>query len=152
MPNIQSKPSTQSISHDNNTRLQTLALAEAEIAIKIITAITKISRWTISRLQKQARDRGYSPNTSKKLLLSYVTDAPRSRRPKIVTPKIKSAILAAIRKARYDREKTSFMLTAEQGISTTTVLKVLKKNNFQLYKTSKKPALTEAMIARPKCN
>ena len=44
MPNIQSKPSAQSINHDNNIRLQALALAEAGIAVKIITAITKISR------------------------------------------------------------------------------------------------------------
>ena len=44
MPNIQSKPSAQSINHDNDTRLQALALAEAEIAFKIITAMTEISR------------------------------------------------------------------------------------------------------------
>ena len=44
MLNIQSKPSTQSINHDNNIRLQTLALIEIEIAVKIITAIIKISR------------------------------------------------------------------------------------------------------------
>ena len=152
MPNIQSKPSAQSINHDNGTRLQALALAEAGIAVKIITAMTEISRWTIIRLQKQARDRGYDPNTSKKLLLSYVTDAPRSGRPKVVTPEVESAILAAVRKDRYGREKTLLMLTAEQGISATTVLKVLKKNNFRSCKTSQKPALTEAMIARPECN
>ena len=137
MPNIQSKPSAQSINHDDGTRLQALALAEAGIAVKIITAMTDISRWTISRLQKQARDRGYDPNTSKKLLLSYVTDAPRSGRPKAVTPEVESAIPAAVRKDRYGREKTSFMLTAEQGISAATHLNVLKKNNFRSWKTFK---------------
>ena len=50
MPNVQSKPSAQSINHDNGTRLQALALAEAGIPVKIITAMTEISRWTISRL------------------------------------------------------------------------------------------------------
>ena len=137
MPNIQSKPSAQSTNHDNGTRLQALALAEAGIPVKIITAMTEISRWTISRLQKQARDRGYDPNTSKKLLLLYVTDAPRSGRPKVVTSEIESVILAAVRKNRYDREKTLFMLIAEQGISATTVLKVLKNNNFRSCKTFK---------------
>ena len=145
MPNIQSKPSAQSINHDNGTRLQALALAEAGIPVKIITAMTEISRWTISRLQKQARDRGYDPNTSKKLLLSYVTDAPRSGRPKVVTPEIENVILAAVRKNRYGREKTLSMLTAEQGISATTVLKV-KKSNFQSCKAFKKPAPTETMM------
>ena len=96
MLNIQSKPSAQSINHDNGTRLQTLALAEAEIAVKIITAITEISRWIVSRLQKQARAREYDPNISKKLLLSYVTDAPKSERPTVVTPEIESVILTSI--------------------------------------------------------
>ena len=113
MPNIQSKPGAQSINHDNGTRLQALALAAAGIPVKNITAMTEISRWTISRLQKQARDRGYDPNTSKKLLLSYVTDAPRSGRPKVATPEIENIILTAVRKNRYDREKTLSMLTAE---------------------------------------
>ena len=145
MPNIQSKPSAQSINHDVGIRLQALALAEAGIPVKTITAMTEISRWTISRLQKQARDRGYDPNTSKKLLLSYVTDAPRSGRPKVATPEIENVILTAVRKNRYGREKTLSMLTAEQGISATTVLKV-KKNNFQSCKAFKKLALTETMI------
>ena len=96
MSNIQSKSSAQSINHDNNIRLQALALAEAGIAVKIITAMTEISRWIISRLQKQARAREYDSDTFKKLLLSYVTDAPRSERLTIVTSKIESVILAAI--------------------------------------------------------
>lgn len=44
-------PRAQSINHDDGTRLQALALAEAGIATKIVTAITEISRWTVSRLK-----------------------------------------------------------------------------------------------------
>lgn len=144
MPNIQSKP--QSINHDDGTRLQALALAEAEIANKIITAITEISRFTINRFQKQARTRGYDPDISKKLLLSYVVDALRSERSPIITPQLESAILTAVRKDRDGREKSSYTLAAEQGISSTTILRVLKRNNFRPYKTTKKPSLTEAMM------
>lgn len=104
---------TQNVNHDDGTRLQALALAEAGIAVTIITAINEISRQTISRLQKQARVRGYDPKESKKLLLPHVTDAPRSGRPTVITPEVDSAILAAVRKDRYGREKTSFMLAAE---------------------------------------
>ncbi len=136
----------QAVNHDDGTRLQALALAEAGIATKIVTAITEISRFTVSRLKKQARDRGYDPSKSKKLLLSYVSDAPRPGRPPIITPELESAILAAVRKDRYGREKTSFMLGAEQGISSTTVLRVLRRNNFRSCKTTKKPSLTEAMM------
>lgn len=99
-----------------------------------------------SRLQKQARDRGYNPDNSKKLTLSYVSDAPRSGRPPIITPELESAILAAVRKDRYGREKPSFMLAAEQEISSTTVLRVLKRNNFRLVKTTKKPPLSAAQM------
>ena len=146
MPNIQSKLNTQSINHDNGIRLQALALTEAGIVNKIITAITEVSRFTINRLQKQARTRGYDPDISKKLLLSYVVDAPRSRRPPVVTPQLESVILTAVRKDRDGREKSSYTLAAEQGISSTTVLKVLKRNNFRPCKTTKKPSLTEAMM------
>ena len=139
-------PNAQSINHDNGTRLQALALAEAGIASKIVTAITEISRYTISRLQKQARTRGYDPKVSKKLLLSYVEDAPRSGRPLVTTPQVKNAVLKSIRKDRDGREKTSFMLAAEQGISSTTILRILKRNNFRPCKTIKKSSLTEAMM------
>ena len=139
-------PNAQSINHDNGTRLQALALAEAGIAIKIVTAITEISRQTVSRLQKQARTRGYNPEASKKLLLSYVIDEPRSGRPAMITPQLETAVLASIRKDRDGREKTSLMLAAEQGICSTTILKFLKRNNFRPCKTTKKPALTEAIM------
>ena len=78
-------PNPQSVNHDDGVRLQALALAEAGIDTKIITAITEISRQSISRLQKQARTRGYDPSTSKKLYISYVIDQPRSGRPTVVT-------------------------------------------------------------------
>ncbi len=139
-------PNTKSINHDDGTRLQALALVEAGMAYKIVTAITEISRRSIGRLQKQARDKGYDLSNFRKLLLSHVSDAPRSKRPPIITPELESAIIAAVRKNRYDREKTSFMLAAEQGISSTTVLRVLKRNNFRSIKTTKKPSLTEAMM------
>ena len=139
-------PNAQSVNHDSGTRLQALALAEAGIATKIVTAITEISRQTIARLKTQARDRGYNPSKSRKLFLSYMSDAPRNGHPSVITPKLESAILAAVRKDRYGHEKTSFMLAAEQGISFTTVLRILKPNNFRSCKTTKKPSLTEAMM------
>ena len=106
-------PNAQSINYNDGTRLQALTLAEYGIAAKIVTAITEVSRWTVSRLKQQARDRGYNFTVSKKLLLSYVSDAPRSGRPSVITPELESAILAVVRKNRYGREKTSFMLATK---------------------------------------
>ena len=139
-------PNAQSVNHDDGIRLQALVLTEAGIAIKIVTAITEISRQTVGRLRKQARDREYQPDLSKKLLLSYVTDSPRSGRSSVITSELESAIIAAVRKDRYGREKTFFMLGAEQGISVSTVLRVFRRNNFRSCKTIKKSSLTEIMM------
>ena len=136
-------PNAQSVNHDPGTRLQALALAEA--GCKTYQAITKVSRQSVSRYRKIAIQRGYNPDVSKKLKLEYVTDAPRSGRPTIITPELEAVVLAAVRKNRNSREKTSFTLGFEQGISASTALRVLKKNNMRSCKTTKKPLLTEAM-------
>ena len=79
MPNAQSK------NHEVGTRLQALALIEAGVAQKTVTAITGISRTTIKRLQEKAKERGYDPNVSKELKLDYVTDQSRPGRPRGIT-------------------------------------------------------------------
>lgn len=76
MPNPQSK------NIDAGTRLQALALAEHGVPRHIITSLTSVTSPTIGRYQRQARDRGYNPDISHALLLSYVVDKPRSGRPK----------------------------------------------------------------------
>lgn len=106
-------PNAQSIDHNDETRLQALALVEFGIANKIVTVIIEISRRSIGRLQKQVRDRNYNPSKSKKLLLFYMTDASRFGRSSIITFELESVIIAVVRKDRYKREKISFMLVAE---------------------------------------
>ena len=138
-------PNAQSINHDDDTRMQALALIEHGIAYQTVVAVTQISKSSIYRLKAQARERGYNPLQSKKLLNSYVIDAPRSGRPSVITQAVENTILEAIRKDRYSREKTSFMLAAEQGLSSSTILRVLRRNGFRPCKTTKKPSLTEAM-------
>lgn len=76
MPNPQSK------NIDAGTRLQALALAEHGVPRHIITSLTSVTSPTIGRYQRQARDRGYNPDISHALLLSYVIDKPRSGRPR----------------------------------------------------------------------
>ena len=125
--------------------MQALALAEYGIAQKIITAVTEISKSSIYRLKQQARDRGYNPSQFKKLLNSYVSDAPRFGRPTVISREIEDAILPAIRRDRYGREKTSYMLAAEQGLSLSIVLRFLNRHEFRAYKIIKKSSLTEAM-------
>ncbi len=77
-------PNKQSINYDPGTRLQALALAEAGIPLPIIQAVTKLSRQSIYRLKRQARERGFDPAVSLQLKLEYVADRPRSGRPRAV--------------------------------------------------------------------
>lgn len=76
MPNPQSK------NIDTGTLLQALALAEHGVPRHIITSITSVTSPTIGRYQCQARDKGYNPEISHALLLSYVVDKPQGRRPR----------------------------------------------------------------------
>lgn len=76
MPNLQSK------NIDAGTLLQALALAEHGVPRHIITPLTSVTPPTIGRYQRQARDRGYNPDISHALLLSYVVDKPRGGRPR----------------------------------------------------------------------
>lgn len=77
-------PNKQSINYDPGTRLQALALAEAGIPLPIIQAVTQLSRQSIYRLKRQARERGFDPAVSLQLKLEYVVDRPRSGRPRAV--------------------------------------------------------------------
>ena len=138
-------PNAQSVNHDADTRMQALALAEAGIAVKIVKAISELSHQTIYRLKKQARERGYDPEKSKKLLLKYVLDKPRSDRSPLVTPEVEQTILETVRKDRDGREKSSARIGYEHKLSSTTILKVMKRNNMRPCKTTKKPCLTETM-------
>ena len=73
-------------------------------------------------------------------------DAPRAGRPLKVTPEIEQAILNNdVRHDRNSREKSSTVLGYEHGVSCTTILNVLRRNNFRSCKTTMKPSLDSAM-------
>ena len=83
-PAIEAAPprrDTRGTNHEAGTRLQALALVEAGMQPKIVEQFTGIHTSTISKLRKKARERGYDPAVSKKLLLKYVADGARSGRP-----------------------------------------------------------------------
>ena len=77
--------------------------------------------------------------------MEYVEDAPRSGQPSKVTPALEEAILTDVRKDRNGREKSSAMLAFDHELSSSTILKVLKKNGFRACKSTKKPGLTSMM-------
>lgn len=66
-----------------------------------------LGRIFIDRLGKQARVRGYNPESSKQLRLEHVIDALSSGRPSTVTPAVEQVILKTVLKDRNGREKIS---------------------------------------------
>lgn len=136
-------PNNQSVNHDSGTRLQALTLTELEIAVKIIEAITQLSRQFVSRLKKQARVKNYNSKISKQLRLKYVIDASRSDRFIIIIFAVEQIILKTIRKNRNERKKIFAHITAENKLSFIIILKVLKRNRMKSCKTTKKFCFTK---------
>ena len=139
-------PNAQSVNHSNFHRFQALTLAEHGVPVKEVADICKMSTQTIYRLKKQARERGYDPAVSRLLEEAYVIDAPRSGQPPKVTEEVEKAILDNVRKDKSGREKPSAVLGYEHGLSSTTILRVLKRNGMKSCKTTKKPGLSESMM------
>jgi hypothetical protein len=126
--------------------LQALALVEHGIAVKIVQAVTEVAIRTISELKRKARSRGYDSKISRVLKLEYVTDASRSGRLSKVTSAVETAILANVRADRNGREKCSARLDYEHGVSSITILRVLKRNEFRSCKSIMKPDLNAVMM------
>ena len=93
--------------HDVGTRLQALCLFENKVPVPQIKEITGIATSQIYVIRKTAITRGYDPAVSKKLLLSYVEDAPRSRRPPKVTEDIKKQVVEVVTKNSTTRQMTT---------------------------------------------
>jgi hypothetical protein len=70
------------MTHDVGIRLQALTMLETGYKIPEVMTATNLLERSIYRLRKVAKERGYNPDISKKLLLAYVEDAPRIGRRK----------------------------------------------------------------------
>ena len=84
--------------HDDGTRVQALALLSVKTPMAEIIEKTGYTESTIYKIRKKAKSRGYDPSKDEKILLAYVTDAPKTGRPKKCTPEVEEAIIKAISK------------------------------------------------------
>ena len=132
------------IPNDNATRAQALALKVMGIRSAEIQEITGIQHRTLQALFRKAKERGYDPDTSKKILDIHVKDAPRSGRPTKQTPEVVENVISKM--DRRGREKTCTEIAREVGgISDTTVWRILRKAGYNKTKPTRKPGLTEEM-------
>ena len=138
-------PNAQSNSLMVAQRIQALALVEHGIEAKIVQEVTGVSTRSISALKIKARQREFDPVVSRVLKVEYIEDAPRSGRPKKVTPEVEQAILNNVVQDRNSREKSSAMISFDHKFSSTTILRTLKQNGFRPCKSTKKPGLDSIM-------
>ncbi len=127
-------------------RLQALTLAEEDIAIKIVQAIIEVSVRTISDLKKKARQRDYDFKVSRVLKLEYVKNASRSDKSSKITSAVKQIILNNVRHDQNDRKKSSAFLRYEYEVSSNTIFRALKRNEFRSCKSIMKSDLNAVMM------
>jgi transposase len=145
--------------HDIGTRLQALCLFENKVLVLQIKEITGIATSQIYSIRKTVIARGYDLVVSKKLLLSYVEDAPRSGRPPKVIEDIKKQVVEVVTKNLITRQittqtianKINELVTASITISARIVWNILYSLGYSLYKPTYKPGLIlEAKVVRLK--
>lgn len=130
---------------DVGVRVQALALLEVGYTPAQIEVFIGVKKSAVHRFRRIAIERGYKPEESKKILLEYLVDAPRSGRPK-VTQAIEESIVSAITKNSTTRSLTGQALGLKFGVSARTIQRVLKRQGFRKVKPTVKPGLTIAMI------
>jgi transposase len=138
---------TQQTPHDLGTRVQALTLLEARCPIANITQITGISKASIYRLRKIAVQRGYEPEKDKRILLSYIEDAPRSGRPTKQTDEVKKQVVELVSRNSTTRQYSTQRIAqaiskADLKISAMTVWRILTSLGYTPYKPTYKPGLT----------
>ena len=133
-------------SYDDATRAQALTLKVMGVSNAEIEAITGIQPRTLNALLRKAKERGYDPNVSKKLLDIHVKDSPRSGRPTKRTAELVENVISKVSRDRYGREKTCSQIAIEVGgVSDTTVWRILRTAGYRKTKPTRKPGLTEEM-------
>lgn len=116
-----------------------------------ISEKTGISVRQVNRIYARAIERGFDPNHVPLTLRDkWLEDAPRSGRPTKQTEQSTAAVISKVRQDRYGREKTAADIAGELSsegidISSTTVLRILKKAGFRKTKPTRKPGLTKKM-------
>lgn len=129
--------------HSIAARVQCLTLLALQYNHSYIEEVTGIGKSSQQRILRKARDLGFKPHESPRVLDSYVQDLPRSGRPKEIDQTKEQEILAIVQRDRAGREKSSDVLAYETETSKSSVHRILKKEGFSKVKPTTKPGLNK---------
>ena len=131
---------------DIGIRIQCLTLLYYGVQIEQISQWFGPSKFSIYRWNRVAKERGFNPEVSSQILAQYVTDAPRTGRPTVLTEQVQKAILKILTKNSTTRQYSLEEIAKGCGVSATSVWRCLKKRGFRWVKMTVKPALTKEMM------
>jgi hypothetical protein len=106
---------------DVGIHIQCLVLLEYGVPIDMVSFITKVHKASIYRFRRIAIERGYNPEKSKQILLSYLVDAPKSGRPTVCTQEVVDKVVANVCKSIAGKCSTTAAIGHSLGIGATTI-------------------------------
>lgn len=125
-------------------RVQALTLHSVGFSTQQIFERIKIPPRTTRNIIQKALSRGYRPEEDPRILNHFVEDGMKSGRPKEIGEDTENEVLSAVCRDRNGREKSTEVLAYEFGISSSSILRILKKHGFSNVKVTRKPGLSEA--------
>ena len=134
--------------YDAATRAQALTMLQLKRPVKEITEKTGLNKSTVSRIEKRAKERGYTPETNPTIIMAYVEDAPRSGRPTKLTAEVEEQVVKAISKNSTIRQLSTQAITnlvsllVYKGVSARSVHRILRRKGYKPCKPTTKPGLT----------
>jgi hypothetical protein len=106
---------------DVGIRIQCLVLLEYGVPIDIVSQITNVHKASIYQFRRIAVVRGYDLKKSQQILLSYLEDAPKSRRPTVCTQDVVNKIITNVCKSIEGRCNTTATIGYNARISATSI-------------------------------
>jgi transposase len=126
-------------------RAQSVALKAHGVSASDVRRETGVSERQLRKYWVKATSRGYKPNESKALKDEYLTDEPRSGRPKVLTDEKIQELNDLVTRDRHGREKTCQQLGKDAGISAMSAWRGMRMSGLTKCKPTRKPGLTKAM-------
>ena len=130
---------------DVGIRIQCLIYLEFGMLVKEIVRTLNVTKSAIYRFRRTAIERGYDLTKSRAILLKYLIDAPKSRRPTVCTLEVINKVIANVTKNVEGRASNCATIGGNVGISGSSAWRILKSKGFRNVKRTMKPGLTTAM-------
>lgn len=124
-------------------RVQALTYLSLGYKPRQVEELIGVKERTARNILTKAKERGFDPQHSLKILEHHVEDGAKSGRPKEITKEVEKHLISLVVADRAGREKSSDVLAYESGISSSSALRILHRNRLNSVKPTRKPGLNQ---------